>query len=111
MIPKKITDKRKVRYEFFTYSGVAGVFFTQINLKIENPASVKFINIGPPATVVIINNIHILACCRDFVGGTSLAPYELELTNNVNEIDATIYSLKISGAGVCQVVCKYYVSE
>jgi hypothetical protein len=111
MIPKKINDKRRVRYEFFIYSGAAGVLSTQINLKIENPASVKFINVGPAPTVALINNVIFLSSCLNYVGGTAVGPFELELKNNLNEIDVTNYSLKIFGAGVVQVICKYYVNE
>lgn len=102
---------RKVRYEFFTYQGQIGTLVTQINLKIENPASIRFTCLGAPFTLAVINNIYYLGPIIEFVNGTAQAPYELILENNGNEIDVTTYSLKLTPGAVVQVTCKYYVND
>lgn len=102
---------RKVRYEFFTYQGQIGTLVTQINLKIENPASIKFSCVGPPFTLAVINNIYFLGPVIEFVNGTGTLPYELILENNGDEIDVTNYSLKLTPSAVVTVVCKYYVND
>ena len=102
---------RKVRYEFFSYTGTVGVLVTQINLKIENPASIKFTCLGSPFNLAVINNIYYLNPIIEFVNGTAQAPYELILENNGDETDVTIYSLKLTPGAAVQVVCKYYVND
>ena len=109
MIPKK-SNKVRVRYEFFTYSAPLGSLVTQVNLKIENPASIRFVSVGPAATVAVVNNTYFLGNIPDFTAGLT-PPYELILENNANEIDVTTYSLKISVNGVVNVICKYFVNE
>ena len=102
---------RKVRYEFFTYQGQIGTLVTQINLKIENPASIRFTCLGAPFTLAVINNIYYLGPIIEFVNGTAQAPYELILENNGGEIDVTTYSLKLTPGAAVQVTCKYYVND
>lgn len=102
--------RQKVRYEFFEYQGSAPISDTQINLKLENPASVTFVNTGPLNTLVTINNVYKLNCVGDYVSGVAAEPYELVLTNNQDEIDVTNYSLIIQSGGVCKVICKYFVN-
>ena len=107
----KKNDKRKVRYEFFKYSGVLGTLTTQVNLKIENPASIKFVCVGPAFTGALINNTYFLSPCVDFTAGATQAPYELVLNNNINEIDITTYSIVLVSDCAVLVVCKYYVND
>lgn len=102
--------KQKVRYEFYEYQG-NGISDTQINLKLENPASITFINTGPLNTLVTINKIYKLNCVGDYVTGAAAEPYELVLTNNQDEIDATNYSVILEATAVLKVICKYFVNN
>jgi hypothetical protein len=102
--------KQKVRYEFYEFQGTNAIADTQINLKLENPAQVTFINTGPLTTLVTINNIFKLNCVGDYVTGAAAEPYELILSNNQDEIDVTNYSIVIQAGGVLKVICKYFVN-
>ena len=103
--------KQKVRYEYFTYTGTVGVLITQVTLKIENPASVTFTNIGPTGNLCIINNVCYLAPLTDYITGVATLPYYQEMINNQDEIDVTNYSIKIIGGGAILVKCKYYIYD
>jgi len=105
-----VKKTQKVRYEFFTYSGQVGVIATQINVKIENPASVKFIFEGAAGSFAVINKTFLLSPVIDTNNGTAVYPSELILNNNLNEIDTTIYQLLI-GQGQIILVCKYYIND
>lgn len=106
---KKI--KSKVKYEFYQFNGTLGVFVTQLNLKLEHPASIKFVCVGPVGTGARINNLYQLSTLIDYVSGVAQLPYELVLENNQDEIDVTNYSLQIFGQCAVFVVCKYYIND
>jgi hypothetical protein len=107
---KKTTN---VRYEFLSYeTGPTGNF--QTTLVLNKPASVKFIlcGTGGATDFCIINNSFQL----DPLGSLAIPlrnPSELILDNNINEIDNTIYSIRIlSALNTIQlkIVIKYLVS-
>lgn len=104
------TKRQKVRYEFYTFSGQVGVIVTQINLKLENPASIKFVYEGLAGSFAQINNIYFLSPLIDTNTGVAPYPSTLVLENNQDEIDVTNYSLKI-GQGQVVIICKYFINE
>lgn len=106
---KKTTN---VRYEFLSYeTGPTGNFNT--TLVLNKPASIKFIlcGTGNINDYCIINNNFRL----DPIGSTTIPnhnPNELILDNNINEIDNTIYTVRILSTAnsiQLQIVIKYLI--
>ena len=106
--------RQKVRYEFYNFqTGPTGI--TQINLVLENPTSIKFVLTGNGGATdeCIINNTYNLQPLGIYtsVGGANY-PYELILNNNINEIDITNYSIRITSPANSinlKVVAKYFI--
>jgi hypothetical protein len=104
---KKTTN---VRYEFLSYeTGPTGNFNT--TLVLNKPASIQFIlaGTGGATDYCIINNNFRLDPIG-FVGARN--PNQLILDNNINEIDNTIYSIRILSALnsiQLQIVVKYLI--
>jgi hypothetical protein len=108
-----IKEKQKVRYEFYNFqTGPTGI--SQQTLVLENPASIKFVctGTGGGADQVIINNTYILCPINVFMTGVPQFPFELILNNNINEIDVTNYSIRITSPANSinlKVVAKYNI--
>jgi hypothetical protein len=104
-------NKQKVRYEFYRYDNPNPTNYNLPQLKLEEPAEIKFVFISTvPGTFCIINNIFIMNSLSDYVSGVATSPYELILKNNINEYDVSSYSINMTNLGTLLVVCKYYVS-
>lgn len=107
--------KQKVRYEFYNFVGDLILPNKQYNLKVENPAEIRFLVVAPVGTNsnVIINNVYTLS--NFYQSNNALfgvTPYELILKNHLNEIDVTNYSINIFGPDTtCIITCKYYVNS
>ena len=102
---------QKVRYEFFRFSGNGVLTGQTYTLKLEQPAEIKFIATGGPLGGVIINKNYVLEVYRRTTIGAATNLPELILSNNVNEIDVTIYTIVVTADCFCNVICKYYVNE
>jgi len=105
--------RQNVRYEFISYeTGPTGLFNT--TLVLENPASIKFVltGTGGATDFCVINNLYNLQPIGSAVIPPRL-PYELILNNNFNEIDKTIYTIRINSALnsiQLKIIIKYYIN-
>lgn len=93
-----LIKRQKIKYEFFTYeTGPTGNFTT--TLVLNNPASVKFVLTGTGGSTgdfCIINNAYNLQPIFIPTPGPSrIYPSELVLNNNLNEIDTTVYTIRV----------------
>jgi hypothetical protein len=101
---------KNIRYEFYSYeAGPTGTFNT--TLVFENPASLKFVLVGNGglADQAIINNVYRLDPLNNFVTGLAKNPYELILNNNINEIDKTVYTIRINNPTINTIILKVIV--
>lgn len=105
--------KQKVRYEFYNFENSAIGNVAQFNLKLEDPASVKFefVSFLPGTQIATINKIYNLDSILNTNNGTAVFPSQLILENNSDEIDSTIYSIVIFSPGTVYVTCKYYIKD
>jgi len=107
----KIT-RQNVRYEFFSFeTGPTGLFNT--TLVLNNPASVKFVltGTGGAPDYCVINNLYNLQPIGSAII-PPVYPFELILNNNINEIDTTVYTVRILSPGnsiQLKIVVKYLV--
>lgn len=106
--------RKEVRYEFFKYqTGPTGL--STVTLVLDNPASIRFIATGggTPFDKVTINNaFNLVPIGYTFVGNPNY-PYELILDNNSNEVDKTIYTIRIESPANTidlNVIVKYLVN-
>ena len=107
----KKSKKQKIKYEFFIFAGDT-VNPKQYNLKVENPAEVRFLYTSTIATgICIINQVYTLQTYRETNLGVASFPFELILKNNLDEIDTTIYQILITPNTEVRIICKYYVNE
>jgi len=102
---------QKVRYEFYSFSGNGVLSGQSYNLKLENPASIKFTAVGGPNGIVLINKNYALTVWRTQTLMTAALPSELLLENNQDEIDVTNYQIICSADARVNIVCKYYINE
>ena len=110
---KKTTN---VRYEFISYeTGTTGNF--QTTLVLNKPASIRFILTGTGGSTgdfcIINNSYNLQPIFIPSPGPSRIYPSELILDNNINEIDNTIYSIRIvSALNTIQlkIVVKYLVN-
>jgi len=106
-------QKRRIKYEVFNYEGPTPPTFAfkAYTLVYKNPASVSFFNYGPPGFACIINNNLFLSPFLDFQAGLANTDYKYQFINAVDEIDSTVWTLKVFAGGFVQVVVKFYVDE
>lgn len=108
----KISNKTKVRYEVFNYEGpAAGFGFKSYTLVFKNPASVSFFAYGSSGITSQINNSIVLSPFIDVITGIATTDYKYQFINAVNEVDTTIWTLKLFAGTIIQVVVKFYVDE
>jgi len=101
---------QNIRYEFYSYeAGPTGTFNT--TLVFENPASLKFVLCGNGGLgdEAIINNIYRLNALNTFISGVAKNPYELVLNNNLNEVDKTVYTIRINNPTINTIILKVIV--
>jgi hypothetical protein len=109
-----INNKKKqlTKQEFFKFGVPSGGERT-FTLNIDKPCEVYFFcnsETGVPAgsnRTATINNSFILNGYNTPVA-TRLYPYELRLRCNLNEVDNTIYTIKITQPLTVTVICRYY---
>jgi len=103
--------KQKVTYEIITVDGTGNINGITQTVKLSNPAGIKFVclSFGIGARATINNNFQLQAYKDSINPLTGLEPYELNLTNNENEIDVTQYTVKTDC--IVRIICKYYVNE
>ena len=105
-------NRTKIRYEVFNYEGpAAGFGFKSYTLVFKNPASVSFYNYGGTSIPGTINNAIILSPYIDVLSGIATTDYKYQFINAVNEVDTTIWTLKLFAGVIFQVVVKFYVDE
>lgn len=103
-------ERQKVRYEFYVFESTASTRINQ-TLVLDNPISVKFINVSSTInSQVIINNSYYLNPYK-FLGNPlgGQYPFELVLNNNLNEFDVTTYAIRSDFLTKLVVVAKYFV--
>ena len=91
--------------------------FIQVNqdriLDLQNPIEVTFYNTG--ANDVTINGVYRLSNLVDIQTGLTRFDYKLNLKNNLNEIDKTVYHIRFLNADPTQrkliVIAKYFVNS
>jgi hypothetical protein len=99
-----MAEKTKVYYEFRTVD-------RDTTLVLDRPASITFQVLGTGTQDITINNTYIIRGRSDSLGGTRKYNWELVLTNNVNEIDVTIYTIRWPNTppnDVVTLIIKYY---
>jgi hypothetical protein len=105
--------RQLIKTEFFKYVGNSPIGISSYTLNIDKPYEVIFLcndESGLPSipnTTAVINNSYILNAFN-IPNIDRLYPYELRLRCNLNEIDKTIYTLKISFGLTVTVICRYY---
>ena len=111
-------EKKKrtaIRYEFYKFEGDPILFSKQYTLKLGTPAEVRFLCQSPVGSsgFATINNAYNLQSFNDSINPLlAVAPSEIILKPNTNEIDLTNYSLTIFGNDcIVTVTCKYFINE
>jgi len=110
----KIGVKRQqVIWKCYIFNGFPdATALTSINLVLDNPAEIQFSLTGNNLnnSVAYINNDIILQTYRETVNGTAQYPFSVFLKNNLDELDTTVYQIKLTNYARLQVICKYYVN-
>lgn len=91
--------------------------FIQVNqdkiLVLDNPIEVTFINNG--ANEVTINGIYTLSNLVSIQTGLTRFDYKLNLKNNLNEVDTTVYHIRFLNPDPTSrkltVIAKYWVNK
>ena len=106
-------ERQNIKTEFFKFIGTSPSGRSQFTLNIDKPCELIFFCnredgfTGAPNRIAIINNAYILNAYNT-PAGTRLYPYELRLRCNLNEIDATVYTLQIDQSLTVNVIARYY---
>lgn len=105
--------KQATKVEFYKFTGNNPTGISTFTLNIDKPCEVYFFCnredgfVAGPNRTAIINNSFILNGYNT-PSATRLYPYDLRLRCNLNEYDATVYTLNISQPLTVTVQCRYY---
>lgn len=107
------TNRQIIKTEFFKFVGVSSSGQSSYTLNIDKPCEVIFFCnredgfAGAPNRTATINNSYILNAYNT-PALTRLYPFELRLRCNLNEIDKTVYTIKITQPLTVNVICRFY---
>ena len=96
-----MAQKTRILYEFRTIQ-------TNQVLVLDKPAQITFLCIGTLGQGVIINENYNLATRTESLQAPFKSPFELTLSNNVNELDVTTYNIRFIGTPTLTLIIKYY---